>query len=81
MGGSSSKCSKRGNIFIDLQQPSFHAGQYVTGTINVQVNETYEGKCLFIAVEGKEKVKHKWETGSGDNRRRHAAKEKGELFQ
>jgi hypothetical protein len=79
MGAQGSKCSTQGSIFIELSKPSFYAGEFIQGTINLQSNGYFSNK-IFLVIEGEEKVKLRYETGSGDNRRTVKKKQKEEIF-
>ena len=60
MGGGSSKHKlfKGGDLFIQMSNSTQIAGEVVTGTIYLNMKQSYPGgRCLQIEVEGNEKAK------------------------
>ena len=63
MGAKSS--SEFGQIHINTDRPSYFQGEYVYGTISLNLVKDFPGNELILKIKGKEVAK--WSEGTGDN--------------
>jgi hypothetical protein len=68
MGSGDSKF-EHGHIILQLDKDFYLSGHDVTGSIHINLTESFPSESLTIHIKGKEKCK--WESGSGKDRSYH----------
>ena len=70
MGAKSS--TEFGQIYVNFDKPSYFQGEYVFGTVSLNLLKDFPGNELVIKIKGKEEAR--WSEGSGKNRSSYSGK-------